>query len=62
MERKTLYRIMLAVVIVLAIIFTLGVAGIVPFVWSEYITVFMVILFFVLRLNKGLRAWRLTGK
>jgi len=53
MERKTLYRAMLVVVIVLAIIFTLGVVGLVPFVWSEYITVFMIILFFALRFNRG---------
>ncbi|WP_297535925.1 hypothetical protein [Thermococcus sp.] len=53
MERKTVYRILLVIVIVLAVIFTLGVIGIVPFVWSEYITVFMVILFFVLRFSKG---------
>lgn len=53
MERKTVYRILLVIVIVLAVIFTLGVIGVVPFVWSEYITVFMVILFFVLRFSKG---------
>ncbi|WP_457743027.1 hypothetical protein [Thermococcus sp.] len=52
MERKTVYRILLVVVVILAIIFTLGVMGIVPFVWSEYITVFMVILFFALRFTK----------
>ena len=53
MERKTVYRILLVIVIVLAVIFTLGVIGVVPFVWSEYITVFMVTLFFVLRFSKG---------
>ena len=53
MERKTVYRVLLVIVIILAVIFTLGVIGIVPFVWSEYITVFMVILFFVLRFSKG---------
>ncbi|WP_297479695.1 hypothetical protein [Thermococcus sp.] len=53
MEKKTVYRVLLAIVIILAIIFTLGVVGIVPFVWSEYITVFMVILFFALRFSKG---------
>ncbi|WP_167728500.1 hypothetical protein [Thermococcus sp. 9N3] len=53
MERKTVYRVLLVIVIILAVIFTLGVIDIVPFVWSEYITVFMVILFFVLRFSKG---------
>ncbi|CAI1493883.1 conserved protein of unknown function [Thermococcus nautili] len=53
MERKTVYRVLLVIVIILAVIFTLGVIGVVPFVWSEYITVFMVILFFVLRFSKG---------
>jgi len=52
MERKTVYRILLVIVIVLAVIFTLGVIGLVPFVWSEYITVFMVVLFFALRFTK----------
>ena len=53
MERRTAYRVLLVIVIILAVIFTLGVIGVVPFVWSEYITVFMVILFFVLRFSKG---------
>ncbi|WP_173866232.1 hypothetical protein [Thermococcus henrietii] len=53
MERKMVYRVLLVVVIILAVIFTLGVVGVVPFVWSEYITVFMVILFFALRFSKG---------
>ncbi|GAB6135538.1 hypothetical protein [Thermococcus prieurii] len=53
MERKTVYRVLLVIVIILAVIFTLGVIGIVPFVWSEYITIFMVILFFALRFSKG---------
>ncbi|MEO2151082.1 MAG: hypothetical protein ABGW50_00265 [Thermococcus sp.] len=53
MERRTAYRVLLVIVIILAIIFTLGVIGVVPFVWSEYITVFMVVLFFALRFSKG---------
>ncbi|WP_297516734.1 hypothetical protein [Thermococcus sp.] len=53
MERRTAYRVLLVIVIILAVIFTLGVIGVVPFVWSEYITVFMVILFFALRFSKG---------
>jgi len=51
MERKTAYRLLLVLVLVLAVVYTLGIVGIVPFTWSEYITVFMVILFFALRIQ-----------
>ncbi|WP_456421665.1 hypothetical protein [Thermococcus sp.] len=56
LKKKTLYRVLLVIVVVLAVVYTLGVIGIVPFRWSEYITVFMVVLFFALRLNRGSRA------
>jgi hypothetical protein len=53
MKRRTAYRILLVVVVILTVVFTLGVIGVVPFRWSEYITVFMVLLFFALRFSKG---------
>jgi len=53
MERKTIYRVLLVAVIILAVIFTLGVVGVVPFVWSERITAFMIVLFFALRFTKN---------
>ena len=56
MEKKTLYRVLLIIVVILAVVYTLGVIGVVPFRWSEYITLFMVVLFFALRLNRGPRA------
>ncbi len=54
MERKTFYRILLAVVLVLAVIYTMGIMGLVPFAWSYYITIFMIVLFIALRLEKRL--------
>ena len=55
MERKTFYRLLLALVIVLTVVYTLGILGAVPFEWSYYITIFMIALFFYLRLEKMLR-------
>jgi len=55
-KKRTVYRLLLILVVALAVVYTLGVIGLVPFAWSEYITVFMVILFFVLRFSKGSRA------
>ncbi|WP_167773497.1 hypothetical protein [Thermococcus sp. MV11] len=52
MERKTFYRILLAVVLALTGIYTLGIMGVIPFQWSYYITIFMIILFFYLKLDK----------
>lgn len=49
MEKKQAYRILLVIVILLAVLYTLGVVGILPFEVSEVVTVFMVVLFFVLR-------------
>ena len=54
MERRTLYRILLAVVLVLAVVYTMGIMGLVPFEWSYYITIFMIVLFVALRLEKRL--------
>ncbi|WP_297520336.1 hypothetical protein [Thermococcus sp.] len=50
MEKKDYYRALLAIVLVLAVVYTLGILGIVPFRWSYYITIFMIILFFALKL------------
>ncbi len=55
MERKTFYRILLAIVVILTIIYTLGIMGLIPFRWSYYITLFMIVLFIYLRLEKRLR-------
>ncbi len=52
MERKTFYRVLLAIVLVLTVVYTLGIMGVIPFQWSYYITIFMIILFFYLRLDK----------
>jgi len=52
MERKTLYRILLVVVLILTVIYTLGILGLIPFQWSYYITIFMIVLFIVLRFEK----------
>ncbi|WP_297499406.1 hypothetical protein [Thermococcus sp.] len=56
MERKTAYRVLLLIVVLLAVVYTLGIVGLVPFRWSEYITLFMVLLFILLRINKGSQA------
>ena len=54
MEKKTVYRFLLAVVLILAVIYTLGIMGVVPFEWSYYITIFMILLFFALKIiNRG---------
>jgi len=50
MEKKTVYRILLAVVLLLTGIYTLGILGVVPFQWSYYITIFMLFLFFALKI------------
>ncbi|WP_167890610.1 hypothetical protein [Thermococcus sp. 18S1] len=52
MERKTFYRILLVIVLVLTVVYTLGIMGVIPFQWSYYITIFMIILFFYLKLDK----------
>ncbi|WCN27265.1 MULTISPECIES: hypothetical protein [Thermococcus] len=52
MEKKQAYRILLVIVILLAVLYTLGVVGILPFEVSEVVTVFMVVLFFVLRFKE----------
>jgi len=52
MERKTFYRILLVVVIILTVIYTLGIMGLIPFQWSYYITIFMIVLFLALRIEK----------
>ncbi|MDI3475766.1 MAG: hypothetical protein PWQ79_832 [Thermococcaceae archaeon] len=49
MERKTLYRILLPIVLVLAILYTLGLVGVIPFEVSYRITIFFLILFVLLR-------------
>ncbi|WP_167714619.1 hypothetical protein [Thermococcus sp. ES12] len=52
MKRKTFYRILLVVVIILTVIYTLGIMGLVPFQWSYYITIFMIVLFLALRIGR----------
>ncbi|WP_204247212.1 hypothetical protein [Thermococcus celer] len=52
MKRRTLYRALLAIVLLLTIVYTLGILGLVPFRWSYYITMFMIVLFLVLRMEK----------
>ena len=56
MKRKTVYRILLLIVLLLAVVYTFGVIGVVPFRWSEYITIFMVLRFIALRFSKGPQA------
>ncbi|USS41501.1 hypothetical protein NF865_04870 [Thermococcus aggregans] len=48
MERKRLYRLLLPVVIVLAFLYTLGLAGVVPFTVSYYTTIIFIFLFLFL--------------
>ncbi len=50
MEKKTLYRLLLPLVLLLTIVYTLGIMGVVSFEWSYYITIFMIFLFFALKL------------
>ncbi|WP_167911925.1 hypothetical protein [Thermococcus sp. 21S7] len=52
MERKTFYRILLVVVLILTVIYTLGIMGLIPFRWSYYITIFMIALFLALRIER----------
>ncbi|ACJ16032.1 hypothetical membrane protein [Thermococcus onnurineus NA1] len=55
MERKTFYRLLLVVVLILTLIYTLGLMGVVPFEASYYITLFMLMLFIYLRLDAKAR-------
>ena len=50
--KRELYRILLAIVLVLTVVYTLGILGVVPFEWSYYITIFMIVLFFALKLGR----------
>ncbi|WP_457752406.1 hypothetical protein [Thermococcus sp.] len=52
MEKKVAYRFMLVVVLILTVLYTLGIMGVVPFTWSYYITIFMIFLFFALKIVK----------
>jgi len=49
--RRTTYRILLVLVIILAAVYTLGLLGVVPFIYSTYITLFFLILFVILRID-----------
>lgn len=51
MERKTFYRILLVIAIILTVVYTLGIMGLIPFEVSYYITIFMMILFIYLRFD-----------
>lgn len=55
MERKTLYRLLLPLVLILAALYTLGLVGKVPFSVSYYITIFFIFLFIFLRWEERLR-------
>lgn len=52
MEWKTLYRVLLPVVLVLAVVYTLKIIGAVPFQWSYHLALFMIALFIYLYLDK----------
>ncbi|WP_169791813.1 hypothetical protein [Thermococcus celericrescens] len=56
MERKTFYRILLVIVLVLTVVYTMGIMGVIPFQWSYYITIFMIILYFFLLKASPFRA------
>jgi len=49
MRRRTLYRGLLVLVAFLVFLYTLGVAGFIPFRVSYYITLFLILLFVLLR-------------
>ncbi|WP_198361930.1 hypothetical protein [Thermococcus gorgonarius] len=49
MERKTAYRVLLFLVLILTAAYTLGLVGVLPFRVSYYITIFMILLFLILR-------------
>lgn len=51
MERKTFYRILLVIALILTVVYTLGIMGLIPFEVSYYITIFMMILFIYLRFD-----------
>lgn len=51
MERRTVYRALLVLVLILTAVYTLGLLGVVPFRVSYYITIFMILLFIVLRMD-----------
>ncbi|WP_198300028.1 hypothetical protein [Thermococcus sp. P6] len=55
MERRTFYRVLLVIVLILALIYTLGIVGVLPFELSYYITIIMIMLFLYLRLEGKLR-------
>lgn len=51
MERKRVYRILLVLVLFLTVLYTLGLVGVLPFEVSYYITIFMLVLFVLLRFD-----------
>lgn len=51
MERRTVYRALLVLVLILTAIYTLGLLGVVSFRVSYYITIFMIFLFIILRMD-----------
>ncbi|SEV93134.1 hypothetical protein [Thermococcus thioreducens] len=55
MERRRVYRILLVIVLILTVIYTMGIMGLVPFQWSYYITIFMIVLFIYLKIEKRLQ-------
>ncbi|KPU62428.1 membrane protein [Thermococcus sp. EP1] len=55
MERKRLYRFLLPVVLFLVLLYTLGLVGVIPFMVSYYITIFLIFLFIFLRWEARVR-------
>ncbi|WP_297069940.1 hypothetical protein [Thermococcus sp.] len=51
MDRKRTYRLLLGLVLILAFFYTLGLFGVVSFRVSYYITIFMLVLFVLLRIE-----------
>ncbi len=48
---RRFYRIMLVLVVILAVVYTLGLMGLVPFRYSTYITLFFLLVFVLLRVD-----------
>ncbi|GAB6102203.1 hypothetical protein JCM16138_14260 [Thermococcus atlanticus] len=52
--KKEHYRMLLVLVLILAVLYTLGLVGVLPFALSYYITIFMIFLFLFLRWQRRL--------
>jgi len=47
--RKSVYRMLLVLVVALTVVYTLGLLGVIPFIYSTYVTIFFLLLFVILR-------------